>query len=152
MVTMRSVGLTALTGIAQERTTSPLMCTEHAPHCATPQPYLVPVSPTCSRMTHSSGVSASTCDVAHLAVDVELRHATASGRNACDGAGRFVLNRFYGMPVVTYSAAWRGQAAPRRAKSAQTPAAVKSEPPARLKPRRARGVARNLRARDANTA
>ena len=41
--------------------TSPLMCTEQAPHCATPQPYFVPVRPTCSRMTHSSGVSASTC-------------------------------------------------------------------------------------------
>src|SRR3954469_8935081 len=60
MVTMRSVGLRLETGIEQERRTSPLICTEHAPHWATPQPYLVPVSPTCSRITHSSGVSAST--------------------------------------------------------------------------------------------
>src|SRR5436309_1732698 len=29
----------------QERTTWPLRCTEQAPHCATPPPYLVPVSP-----------------------------------------------------------------------------------------------------------
>src|SRR5215468_2280559 len=43
-----------------ERCNSPLMCTEQAPHCATPQPYLVPVSPTCSRRTQSSGVSPST--------------------------------------------------------------------------------------------
>src|SRR5262245_51348446 len=35
------------------------MCTEHAPHCATPQPYFVPVSPACSRSAQSSGVSAS---------------------------------------------------------------------------------------------
>ena len=60
MVTIRSVAFTSPTRIEQERCTSPLMCTEQAPHCATPQPYLVPVRPTCSRMTHSSGVSAST--------------------------------------------------------------------------------------------
>ena len=61
MVTILSVAFTLPTGIEQERCTSPLMCTEQAPHCATPQPYLVPVRPTCSRMTQSSGVSASTC-------------------------------------------------------------------------------------------
>src|SRR5262245_49821004 len=61
MVTILSVGLIALTGIEQERTTSPFRWTEQAPHCATPQPYLVPVRPTCSRMTHSSGVLSSTC-------------------------------------------------------------------------------------------
>src|SRR4051812_23776477 len=32
----------------------------HAPHWATPQPYLVPVSPTVSRRTQSKGVSGST--------------------------------------------------------------------------------------------
>src|SRR5260221_13735044 len=61
MVTMRSVALTLPTVTEQERFSSPLMCTEQAPHCATPQPYLVPVSPTCSRITHSRGVSSSTC-------------------------------------------------------------------------------------------
>src|SRR5258708_9541443 len=61
MVTILSLALTAESGTEQERVTSPLMCTEHAPHCATPQPYLVPVRPTCSRMTHRSGVPASTC-------------------------------------------------------------------------------------------
>src|ERR1022692_2790915 len=35
------------------------MRTVHAPHCATPQPYLVPVSPSFSRNTHNSGVSGS---------------------------------------------------------------------------------------------
>src|SRR5262244_1985378 len=52
---------TADTGTEQERTASPSTWTVHAPHCATPQPYLVPVRPTCSRSTHSSGVSGSTC-------------------------------------------------------------------------------------------
>src|SRR5712664_2331966 len=61
IVTILSVGLTVLTGTEQERRTSPLMCTEQAPHCATPQPYLVPVRPTCSRITHRSGVPSSTC-------------------------------------------------------------------------------------------
>ena len=42
-------------GLTESATTS----TEQAPHCARPQPYLVPVSPRSSRMTHSSGVSAS---------------------------------------------------------------------------------------------
>src|SRR5258705_14006297 len=61
MVTILSVGLMVLTGMEQERTTSPFRCTEQAPHCATPQPYLVPVRPTCSRITHRSGVLSSTC-------------------------------------------------------------------------------------------
>src|ERR1700741_923068 len=60
MVTIRSVAFTPPTGMTQERTTSPLMCTEHAPHWATPQPYFVPVRPTGSRITQSSGVSSST--------------------------------------------------------------------------------------------
>src|SRR6267142_2081495 len=53
----RSVGL----GFLLRRAAAAMICTEQAPHCATPQPYLVPVRPACSRMTQSSGVSASTC-------------------------------------------------------------------------------------------
>src|SRR5258708_20220495 len=59
MVTILSVALMLASGTEQERCTSPLMCTEQAPHCATPQPYFVPVSPTCSRTTHRRGVSPS---------------------------------------------------------------------------------------------
>ena len=44
MVTILSPGLMALTGMEQERRTSPLMCTEQAPHWATPQPYLVHIN------------------------------------------------------------------------------------------------------------
>src|SRR5258708_12782672 len=60
MVTMRSLALRLPTGMEHERRTSPFTCTEHEPHCATPHPYLVPVSPSCSRNTQRSGVSAST--------------------------------------------------------------------------------------------
>ena len=48
---------TALTGSTQDRTALPSTCTVQAPHCATPQPNLVPVMPSMSRSTHSSGIS-----------------------------------------------------------------------------------------------
>src|ERR1700761_6543218 len=44
----------------QERVATPSRCTVQEPHCAMPQPYLVPVSPAFSRIAHSSGVSGST--------------------------------------------------------------------------------------------
>src|SRR5579872_4312086 len=54
------------TGATQERTASPSMCTVHAPHCAIPHPYLVPVRPRFSRMTHNSGVDGSTSRLTRL--------------------------------------------------------------------------------------
>src|SRR5687768_4595462 len=48
------------TGNVHERSGLPSRSTVQAPHCATPQPYLVPVKPIASRRTHSSGVSPST--------------------------------------------------------------------------------------------
>src|SRR5437870_10161040 len=60
MVTILSAAFSVPTGMEQERRTSPLICTEQAPHCAMPQPYLVPVRPTCSRITQSRGVVGST--------------------------------------------------------------------------------------------
>ena len=50
---------TAFTGTWQERVATPSICTVQAPHWAMPQPYLVPVRPSCSRSTHSSGVRGS---------------------------------------------------------------------------------------------
>src|SRR6266571_2777757 len=44
------------TGVEQERTGCPSICTVHAPHCAMPQPNLVPVRWSESRSTHSRGV------------------------------------------------------------------------------------------------
>src|SRR6185436_11174912 len=49
---------TAETGVMHERVGTPSTCTVQAPHCAMPQPNFVPVRPSSSRITHSSGVSA----------------------------------------------------------------------------------------------
>src|SRR5215470_16294078 len=46
--------------ILHDRVARPSMRTVQAPHCAMPQPYLVPVSFSESRSTHSNGVSGST--------------------------------------------------------------------------------------------
>src|SRR5262249_46402170 len=48
------------TGKEQERVATPSMWTVQAPHCAMPQPYLVPVRPTCSRLPQNGGVLVST--------------------------------------------------------------------------------------------
>src|ERR1700681_4063517 len=56
VVTARS--RTALTGSMHERTGLPSICTVQAPHCAIPQPNFVPVMPSRSRRTQSSGISA----------------------------------------------------------------------------------------------
>src|SRR6266478_8437558 len=72
MVTILSASFSVPTGTEQERRTSPLTCTEQAPHCATPHPYLVPVRPTCSRITQSRGVSASACTSRILPLTLSL--------------------------------------------------------------------------------
>ena len=54
---------TAPTGSRQERTGLPSICTVQAPHCAMPQPNFVPVMPSMSRSTHSSGMSAGASNV-----------------------------------------------------------------------------------------
>src|SRR6516164_10399098 len=45
--------------VMQARAASPSTCTVQAPHSATPQPYLVPVSPSSSRRYQSSGIDGS---------------------------------------------------------------------------------------------
>ena len=45
------------TKVWQERTGIPSRCTVQAPQSAIPQPNLVPVSPTMSRIAQSSGMS-----------------------------------------------------------------------------------------------
>jgi hypothetical protein len=44
------------TGVTQERVAAPSMCTVQAPHKAMPHPNFVPVIPSVSRKTHSSGI------------------------------------------------------------------------------------------------
>src|SRR5512134_2788562 len=51
--------LTLAREVTHARTALPSTCTVQAPHCAMPQPYFVPVSLSSSRITQSSGVSAS---------------------------------------------------------------------------------------------
>src|SRR5437879_7730481 len=53
----------ALTGVTHDRVGCPSKCTVHAPQAAMPQPNLVPVRPTTSRSTHSTGISAGTSTV-----------------------------------------------------------------------------------------
>src|SRR4051812_12793118 len=48
------------TVVTQDRVATPSTCTVQAPHWAMPQPNLVPVMPSTSRSTQSSGVSSST--------------------------------------------------------------------------------------------
>src|SRR5215471_17422103 len=43
-------------GVPQERLATPLMCTVQAPQSCRPQPNFVPVNPSVSRNTHSSGI------------------------------------------------------------------------------------------------
>jgi hypothetical protein len=52
------------------RTAMPSTCTVQAPHRPAPQPYLVPVNPTWSRMTHKSGVLASASTETRLSFTV----------------------------------------------------------------------------------
>ena len=64
----------SLTETPQERIATPSIWTVQAPHCAMPQPYLVPVRPTFSRIAQSSGVSGFDVDVECFAVDREVCH------------------------------------------------------------------------------
>ena len=67
----------AETGMLQERTGAPSRCTVQAPHWAMPQPNLVPVSPSSSRITHNSGVSADCSDFTALPFTVKLSIPTS---------------------------------------------------------------------------
>src|SRR3989441_2191412 len=62
---------TAATGSTQVRVATPSRCTVQAPHCAMPQPNLVPVSPSVSRSTQRSGVSGATVTVWRLPLTVK---------------------------------------------------------------------------------
>src|ERR1700682_2031191 len=55
-----------------ERTAFPFTCTVHAPHSAIPQPNFVPVMPSVSRKTHSSGISGLTSTACGLPFKVNL--------------------------------------------------------------------------------
>src|SRR5258708_16356858 len=62
----------AAIGVMHERAALPSRCTVHAPHNAMPQPNFVPVIPSTSRSTHSSGVSSSTSTLRALPLIVRV--------------------------------------------------------------------------------
>src|ERR1700760_1610079 len=98
MVVILSLALTDESGTEQERVTSPLMWTEQAPHCAMPQPNLVPVRPTCSRITHRSGVSGSASTSCTLPLMLSLAICVLSLRPY--GPLRFTrIGRQHGAPA-----------------------------------------------------
>src|SRR6266511_1180312 len=74
---------TAETGVTHDRTGSPSRCTVQAPHCAMPQPNLVPVRLSPSRRVQSSGVSGSTsaCMVRPLTFS-EIMDSSACARGS----------------------------------------------------------------------
>src|ERR1700683_325582 len=73
----------------QERTGTPSTCTVHAPQSPAPQPNLVPVSPTSSRITHNSGVSASALTYTALPLRVNLVAMLMVLLGRCRGATGF---------------------------------------------------------------
>jgi hypothetical protein len=87
MVTIFCASLKAETGVAQARVATPSTCTVQAPHCAMPQPYLVPDRSSCSRRTQSSGVVSLDFDLDHAAIDVELCHSHPLQRPRLGGRG-----------------------------------------------------------------
>ena len=62
-------------GVTQDRVGCPLICTVQAPHSAMPQPNLVPVMPSVSRRTQSSGMAGTTSTVCGLPFRVNLTAA-----------------------------------------------------------------------------
>src|SRR5260221_12510076 len=78
---------TAETGVTQERVACPPICTVQAPHCAMPQPNLVPVRPTTSRIAHSNGMSGSTSREIGLPLRVNETALSLSWENGKGGQG-----------------------------------------------------------------
>src|SRR5437764_11989185 len=74
-------------GVTQERRGWPFRCTVQAPHCATPQPYLVPVSLSSSRKTQRSGVSGSTSTLTFLPFTEKFVMRKCSGSDGLEWLG-----------------------------------------------------------------
>src|SRR5258708_40100906 len=83
-----SLPAASATRLTQERIASPFKWTVHAPHCAIPQPYLVPVNESVSRSTQSSGVPGSTSTFIVLPLTFRVITRTLLNRVADD------LNRY----------------------------------------------------------
>src|SRR5947209_19395921 len=66
------------TEVIQERIAAPSICTVHALHSAMPHPSFVPVMPSTSRNTQSSGVSPSTSTLRVLPLTLMLKAMASS--------------------------------------------------------------------------
>src|SRR5215468_1077342 len=95
MVTISDVPMLS-TGVMQDRVGLPSTCTVHAPHSARPQPNLVPVMPSTSRSTQSSGVSPSTSTLCAVPLTLMVKAMGASQT----GAVRIVDKRGCGLLVA----------------------------------------------------
>src|SRR5579883_47902 len=88
------------TGVTHERTACPLMWTVQAPHSDMPQPNFVPVSPSVSRRTHSSGIAGGASTVWVLPLRLNLTTAisapplAASSESIQRSAGRLRPDNF----------------------------------------------------------
>jgi hypothetical protein len=69
---------TAEAGSTQERVGEPFTCTVQAPHCAAPQPNLVPLRSRTSLNTHRSGMSGGTSTLTRLVFTVKEIFMAAS--------------------------------------------------------------------------
>src|SRR5712671_2221161 len=82
------------TEVMQERVATPSICTVHAPHSAMPQPNFVPVMPSTSRNTQSSGVSPSTSTLCALPLTLMLKAMVLSPALPSDRASNLVQAGF----------------------------------------------------------
>src|SRR5262245_1989635 len=76
----------------QERIGTPFACTVHAPHWATPQPYLVPLRSSTSRRIQRRGMSGGTSTVADFPLTLNVTVMGAApwvpGCSGCSGGDR----------------------------------------------------------------
>src|SRR3954470_16433253 len=121
----------SLTRTPHERIATPSMWTVHAPHCAMPQPYLVPVRPTFSRIAHSSGVSGSTSTskalplIVRLAIVSPIKRSFETRHSAPMLDGKVdhfkstfrISGREYWMALGVYAAVLKGRTADSRTDS-----------------------------------
>src|SRR4051812_45367682 len=92
-----------------ERTAAPSTCTVQAPHWAMPQPYFVPVSPSCSRSTQSSGVASSTLTSTVRPFTLSVAIACASWTRTftrLHGGAMWSPAIFEGRPIVAATCRW----------------------------------------------
>src|ERR1700694_2098535 len=85
-------------GVTQERVGAPSICTVQAPQSAIPQPNFVPVMPSTSRNTQSSGVSPSTSTLCALPLTLMVKAMVLSPALPSDRASNLVQAGF--MPAI----------------------------------------------------